>query len=144
MKRIVVGAGRTPEGAAALRYAARAVEGGESYLHVVHVVDLKERADLAFEPDLVVARRSSRDRIQAWVLDVIREHLDPDASLLVSTLDGPILKTLAEESRGAGMVVIGLPTDSRHARLVAELESRCACPVIVVDSAGTPTEPASA
>jgi hypothetical protein len=140
MYRIVVGAGRTPEGAAALRYAAEAVQDRDTYLHVVHAVDARERADLTMEPDLVVARRASRDRIQAWALDVVSDHLGPDVAVLVSTLDGPLTETLADEARGARMVVIGLPTDPRHAELVEQLVSRCTCPIVVVHADGAATE----
>lgn len=140
MYRIVVGAGRTPEGAAALKYAAEAVRDGETYLHVVHAVDGRERADLAMEPDLAMARRASRDRIQAWALDVVKDHLGPDASVLVSTLDGPLMETLADEARGAQKIVIGLPTDPRHVDLLEQLVSRCTCPIVVVHADGTPTE----
>lgn len=38
------------------------------------------------------------------------------------------------------VVVIGLPTDRRHAHLVDELTTRCGCPVVVVEADGVATE----
>jgi nucleotide-binding universal stress UspA family protein len=145
---IVVGVSRSPAGAAALRWAldAAAAQGWE--VVAVHSFDLSVRADARLERDLDAEARESARRAQVWVQQVAPN--DAARRLLeFRSRAGEIGETLAKESRGAVLLVMGVPTLTRHGDLAARLRQRCTCPVILVDENGeavvesTPDRPES-
>ena len=132
---IVVGVSRSPAGAAALRWAldAAAVQGWE--VVAVHTFDLSVRADALLERNLDAEALESARRAQIWVQQVAPN--DAARRLLeFRSCVGEIGETLARESRGAVLLVMGVPTLTRHADLPARLRQRCNCPVILVDENG--------
>lgn len=132
---IVVGVSRTPAGAAALRWALDAALAQGWEVVAVHTFDSSVRADAALERDLDSEVRASARRAQIWVQQIAPN--DAARRLLeFRSRVGEIGTTLAKESRGAALLVMGAPTQTRHTDLPARLRRRCTCPVILVNENG--------
>jgi hypothetical protein len=124
---IVVKAEHTVEGTRALRWAVEEAARTGAAVLLVCAFDRSQRADLALERDLDVARREARYRTQSWVVDAVAD-LEPAAPVVVSTPDATVEQALLAAARGADLVV--LPGDDD--RLAAVLLDACECPVRVV------------
>jgi hypothetical protein len=97
----------------------------------VHVVDLVDRYDAGLGADphleLADAQRSVPARVAGWVFTAGLE-----ADLVVSVICGDVAGQLAAESRGASLVVVGVPDGPTHGSLPATLAAQCLPPVAVV------------
>lgn len=132
---IVVGVSRSPAGAAALRWALDAASAQGWEVVAVHTFDISVRADAQLDRDLEAEARESARRAQVWVQQMAPSD-DARRLLDFRSRVGEIGETLAKESRGAALMVMGVPTLARHAHLAAQLRQRCNCPVILVDENG--------
>lgn len=137
-KRIVVGIDHTPNGMAALRWAARQAVLRGWDLVALRAFRLPGRPERVLEADLDGERRAAHDRAQTWVAGAVR-GLDDDVldrlRVRVRTVDGEIVPVLATASASAALLVVGTPCSEDRA-LVDELDERAACPVVHVEADG--------
>jgi len=152
-KQITVAVDHSPAAGAALRWAVGEAARVGAEVVAVHVIDVRERADLAHVPHLGAARAQACVATQQWVHDAIDGTLvdlqDPDAThdpfseetpdrprVSVYTATGGIQDELMSAARSAVALVLGQPDGAAHEQLADQLASRCACPVILVDETG--------
>ncbi|MGZ4426426.1 MAG: hypothetical protein ACXVEV_00290, partial [Nocardioidaceae bacterium] len=136
---IVVGYAHTASGSAALRTAVREAQRAGTDVEVVHVFDVRRRADAAMAGDLERVRRDAvrraQQRVRAVVAEVGAETVDGDLTepgVTFRSADGTLEEALAAAARGRARLVLGEPGADEDRALPSRLSRRCGIPVTLV------------
>lgn len=130
--RVVVAVGTSTAGSAALRWAASEATRRGTDLSAVYVV---ERGHWQVHEE----RRAALEAARQQIPDRVARALDwrhPDLHVSVRVVCGPLVDSLLQHSRGACLLVLGMPSATGHRNLPGRLADRSGCPVIVVEENG--------
>lgn len=133
--RIVVGYAHTPAGTAALRWAVTEGQRVGADVEVVHVFDVRRRADVALSHDPETDRGEARHEAAQRVQQAITDLPERGAVRFVERV-GQIEEVLATVADGAMRLVLGEPGCRTDQSLPTVLSVHCTVPVTVISEAG--------
>ena len=136
---IVVGYAHTPAGTAALRWAVTEGQRVGADVEVVHVFDIRRRADVALSHDPEIDRGEARHQAAQRVQQAVADLHERGAVRFVERI-GHIEEVLATVADGAMRLVLGEPGCRTDESLPTLLSVHCTVPVTVVSEAGHPRE----
>jgi K+-sensing histidine kinase KdpD len=131
-RRVVVAVGTSAAGAEALRWAAAEAKRRGTVLSAVYVV---ERGRWPVHEERRAALETARQQVPDRVARALGWAHD-DLHVAVRVVCGPLVDSLAQQARGACLLVVGMPSAAVHRNLPGRLVDRSGCPVVVVDESG--------
>jgi nucleotide-binding universal stress UspA family protein len=130
--RIVAAIDSSPASHAALQWAFEYATTIGADLLAVHIIDLPQWPLAPGSGDSVIERVAEVNQLR--VLSALPGVSDAECPVRVtiSAPHGPLVRSLAESSRDAVLVVVGEPQTPEHAGLPEQLAAECWCDVVAV------------
>ena len=150
METTVVGVDDSRGARVALQWAAQHAAATGGRLRVVHAYEFPVAWIDAYTPELPEWRQRARQGAEELTEQVVSDVLDPDAreGVEVAAVEGNPADVLHDESRGAGVVVVGSRGRGGFTGLLLgsvsqRVAQHAACPVVIVPTPPEGPEPAS-
>jgi len=137
--RVVVGYAHTPAGTAALRWAVAEGQRTGQEVEVIHVFDLRRRADAALTKDQDGVRTEARQQAQQRVHQALAD-VPAEARVSFTARVGDIEDVLVASAQHATRLVLGQPGNRWDRSRPMRISQRCSTPVTVVSEAGDQCE----
>jgi hypothetical protein len=108
-------------------------------VEVIHVFDIRRRADAALTKDQEAVRVEARQQAQQRVRQALAD-VPTTASVSFTARIGDIEDALVASAQHATRLVLGEPGNRWDRSLPMRISQRCSTPVTVVSEAGVPCE----